>query len=238
MPAILRSIVLEASRQRIRELLTDDDLVLDVGGGASPFPRADYVLDLLAYEERGLYGQPPDPATEQFTERTWIRRDMCKRERWPFDDRSFAFSVCSHTLEDVRDPLWVCEELIRVSRAGYIEVPSRLEEQSYGVHGPWAGWSHHRWLVDLAGDQLTFVFKPAVLHARSDAHFPVGFWESLRPEQRVTRLWWEGRFAYRERIFHDAPSLDGYLAEFVDRHAPGSRRGGLRAALRRGLRSV
>ncbi len=213
--------------------LRDDDLVLDVGGGASPFARADWVLDLMAYGERGLYGPKPDPSMERFDQTTWVQRDICGRERWPFEDKQFAFVVCSHTLEDIRDPLLVCEELIRVARAGYIEVPSRLEEQSFGVHGPWVGWSHHRWLTDIEGDEIEFVHKPHVLHARASDYFPAGFHGTLSDEQRVLQLWWEHSFSYRERIFLDAPSLDAYLSDFVTEHQPARPAGGLRGLLAR-----
>jgi hypothetical protein len=225
--------MLEQSARRIADSLGDDDLVLDVGGGASPFARADWVLDLIAYEQRGLYGPPPDPDHERYAPGTWVRRDICDRARWPFADRQFDFSICSHTLEDVRDPVFVCSELIRVSRAGYIEVPSRLEEQAWGVHGPWVGWSHHRWLVDVSEREIVFVSKPHVIHARTSDHFPAGFWEALEPEQRVQCLWWRERFSYREHVFRDAPSLDSYLSEFVTRHR--ARDGGprLRALLHR-----
>lgn len=217
--------MLDASRTRLLERLGDGDLVLDVGGGASPFARADWVIDLLGYEERGLYGPALDPARERFSAATWVKRDMCAREPWPFADRQFDFSVCSHTLEDVRDPVFVCSELIRVSKAGYIEVPSRLEEQSYGFQGPWAGWGHHHWLIDIEGDEINFAFKHHVLHNRPSDHFPAGFRDSLSPEQRVLCFDWEDSFRYRERIFLDAPSLDGYLADFVARHTPRRRRG-------------
>lgn len=216
--------MLDASRTRIVEQLGDEDLVLDVGGGASPFPRADWVIDLLAYEERGLYGPAPDPSVERFSPTTWVQRDMCAREPWPFADRQFDFSVCSHTLEDVRDPVFVCSELIRVSKAGYIEVPSRLEEQSYGFQGPWAGWGHHHWLIEVAGDEITFAFKHHVLHNRPSDHFPPGFRDTLSAEARVLCFDWRDSFRYRERIFLDAPSLDAYLADFVAQHGPRRRR--------------
>lgn len=224
--------MLEASRARILETLSDEDPVLDVGGGAAPFHRADWVLDLMAYESRGLYGAPPDPAIERFGADTWVQRDMCAREPWPFADRQFRFSICSHTLEDVRDPVFVCSELIRVSRAGYIEVPSRLEEQSYGVHGPWAGWSHHRWLIDITGSEIEFVFKSHVLHNRASDHFPPGFHESLSPEQRVSQLWWTDSFGFGERIFLEAAPLDAYLADFVSQHLVTPPVRGLRGFLR------
>lgn len=227
--------MLDASRRRILESLSDDDVVLDVGGGGQPFERADWVLDLLPYAERGLYGPPPDPAGERFTAETWVQRDICDREPWPFGDDRFDFAVCSHTLEDVRDPLWVCSELTRVAKAGYVEVPSRLEEQSYGFQGPWVGWGHHRWLVDLEGAELSFVFKHHVVHARPSDHFPPGFRDRLTADERVLQLFWRGGFRCRERIFHDAPSLDAYLADFVAAHRDGR---GAGARPRRAARQV
>src|SRR5947209_11557218 len=98
--------MLRASAQRIVQSLDDHALVLDVGGGFSPLPRADWVLDLLSYEQRASHGTPPDPTHERFTAERWVARDICDRQPWPFADRQFDFSVCAHTLEDVRDPIF------------------------------------------------------------------------------------------------------------------------------------
>jgi hypothetical protein len=219
--------VLAASAERIERTLPADAEVLDVGGWGRPFNRADWVIDLMPFATRGLYGSDGTPP-ERFTEQTWIERDLCDRELWPFEDGRFDFAVCSHTLEDVRDPVWVCSELNRVARAGYVEVPSRLEEQSIGVHGPWAGWSHHHWLVDVGEGSIEFVFKSHAVHAHEDAHFPRGFHERLSDEERVQTLWWDGGFSYGERVMYTGDELDSYLAEFVARHAGrGARRRGL-----------
>jgi SAM-dependent methyltransferase len=219
--------MLQSSRERILQLLSDDDSVLDVGGWAKPLPRADWVIDLLPYETRGLYGDPPDPERERFDASSWVQRDICDREPWPFADGQFDFVVCSHTLEDVRDPLSVCAEMQRVGGAGYVEVPSRLEEQAYGVQGPWVGWGHHRWLIDVGDTEIDFAFKHHVIHGRESDHFPAGFAESLSPEERVEVLWWEGSFRFRERQFADAAELDAYLAGFVSEHGPRRRRGAI-----------
>jgi SAM-dependent methyltransferase len=216
----------QASRDRILAELGEEQLVLDVGGGANPLPRADWVIDLLAYDDRGLYGEAIDPTGERFSKQTWVQRDICDREPWPFQDKQFDFVTCSHTLEDIRDPIWVSSELIRVAKAGYIEVPSRLEEQSYGFQGPWAGWGHHRWLIDLDGDELIFVFKHHVLHNRDSDRFPYEFHESLTAEQRVHQLWWQGSFRYREQLFFDGPGLDAYLQDFVSEHLSAEPSGG------------
>src|SRR5258708_1223556 len=142
--------MLAASTERLLRELPGDALVLDVGGWAKPFARADWVLDLMPYETRGLYGsEQGDREQEPFNAGTWVERDICARGPWAFGGGQFDFAICSHTLEDVRDPVWVCQELQRVAKAGYIEVPSRLQEQARGVQGDWVGWGHHRWLVDV-----------------------------------------------------------------------------------------
>jgi len=215
---VLPAQVLDASLQRMMELVAEADPVLDVGGWADPLPRADWVIDLLPYETRGLYGREVDPNAERFSAQTWIERDICDREPWPFADGQFEFVVCSHTLEDVRDPVWVCNEMIRVARAGYIEVPSRLEEQSYGVHGSWVGWTHHRWLVDIEAGGIQFVFKPHLLHSRPDFHFTAELGAELTPDERVQCLFWERGFACGERIFTVPEELERYLGEFVADH--------------------
>jgi hypothetical protein len=208
--------MLDESRERILREVADDALVLDVGGWGRPFPRADWVIDMQDYETRGLYGSEPG-GEERFGPDTWVQRDICDAEPWPFEDGQFDFVVCSHTLEDVRDPVRVCAEIARVGRAGYVETPSRLEEQSYGFQGPWVGWGHHHWLVEIDGDRVDFVFKHHVMHGRESDHFPDGFQKTLSPEERVTTLWWEGSFEFGERFFSDAGELDPYLADFVTR---------------------
>jgi hypothetical protein len=203
--------VLEASGTAILERLADEAQVLDVGGWGSPFERADWVLDLMPFETRGLYGYDRETAVERFTADTWVQLDICDHRSWPFADGQFDFAICSHTLEDIRDPLWVCRELQRVAKAGYIETPSRAEEQTWGVHGPWVGWSHHRWLVDVVESRLRFAMKPGVLHDRD--HFPAGHVDRLPVEDLTVQLWWEGTFEVEELQFLEPEALHEYLRE-------------------------
>ena len=114
----------------ILQKLGANDLVLDVGAWASPFNRAQWIIDSQPYDTRGFYASFGGPRSqggcrEWFTPGTWVQRDICEHHPWPFNDRQFDFVICSHTLEDIRDPLWVCSEIIRVGKRGYIEVPSR-----------------------------------------------------------------------------------------------------------------
>lgn len=231
--------MLESTRAKLLQRIGPDDVVLDVGGWADPFERADWVIDQFPYGTRGLYERQgwiearADAGPERFSERTWIERDVCDRAPFPFADDEVDFVVCSQTLEDVRDPVWVCAEMQRIGKAGYIEVPSRLEEQSWGAGGgEFVGWTHHHWLIDVGESSIEFVFKPHVIHANPEYHFPHSFWRGLGEEEKVQTLWWEGSFEARERVILDE-SLDaiGYLRDFVDAEmaARGFKRGGARS---------
>lgn len=204
------------------ERLPEGACVLDVGGWAAPLARADVVVDLMPHATRGLYGPAVDRARERVSAETWIEHDICAREPFPFADDSFDLVVCSHTLEDIRDPVWVCSELSRIGRAGYVEVPSRLQEQAWGVSGDYVGWSHHRWLVDVdrAAQRLDFVFKPHVLHDRGvrGLTFSAAFAAQLGEAERVSCLWWEGALAAREVLFDDVAGQVAWLGGPVREH--------------------
>lgn len=206
--------MLSTSVDRILQRLDDSDVVLDIGAWGRPFARADWVLDHMPYETRGLYGRDGE-GPERFSERTWIRRDICDRELFPFGDKEIDFVICSQTLEDVRDPIGVCSEMIRIGKAGYIEIPSRLEEQSYAIQGPWVGWGHHHWLIDVTPGRIEFTFKHHIVHGKPAQQFPAGFYDELAPEERVQMLWWEGGFEYAEKTFETPEDLDHYLESFV-----------------------
>ena len=223
-----------SSIEQLMRRIGPTDLVLDVGAWIQPFTRADWVIDVMPYETRGRHGkQGPEP--ERFSADTWVVRDICDHEPWPFEDRQFDFAVCTHTLEDVRDPVWVCHELQRIAKAGYIEVPSRLEEHTYGFQGPWVGWGHHRWLCDVSDSRIDFVMKHHVIHGPEATHFPTSFYKTLTEEQKVQKLWWEGAFGYGERILLSAEELDPYLEDFVAANRPPHR---LRVRISDNLRRV
>jgi hypothetical protein len=219
--------------ENARRLLAEipaDALVVDVGGGAAPFPRADYVLDALPYDRRGsgsdghihrqLADHPP-----RYSKETWCQLDLCDHTPWPFPDKMFDFAICAHVLEDVRDPIWICQELCRVARAGYIEVPSRLLEQCLGVENPrYAGYYHHRWLITRNANGLEFRHKPHLLHSTTAAIVArVGVRSVVNPTHSFLALQWAGAFAYSEVTEFDEGEVVRELCAFAQqaRSLPG-----------------
>jgi SAM-dependent methyltransferase len=189
--------------------LPDEARVLDVGGWAAPLNRADWVIDLMPYESRGAIApEGVGPGPPHFTADTWVIADICSHRPWPFSDDFFDFAVCTFTLEDVRDPIRVCEELSRVARGGYIEVPSVLDELTWRnpelSGGRWVGHTHHRWLCSVERDELTFLPKWHSLHARPRAQVPRHWARRLSARERVLPHFWEGSLPARERAAIDS----------------------------------
>ena len=212
--------MLDSAAKRIERELPDDALVLDVGGWARPFARADWVIDLMPHATRHIYGAA-DPQAERFSAATWVQRDICAREPWPFDDGQFAFVICAQTLEDIRDPIWVCEEMARVGRAGYVEVPARAQEMTWAIQGEWTGWGHHRWLCDIdpGSSSIRFTFKHHVVHA-PQFRLPAGTVPAAPTEATVQQLWWNGALHAHEHVDFEPGALDRELLAFREAHLP------------------
>jgi hypothetical protein len=192
-------------------------LVVDIGGGANPYPRADYVIDGLEYDARGALRQSA-VGEERVTREKWVKLDLCDRTPWPFPDKYFDFATCTHVLEDVRDPIWVCSEIMRIAKAGYIETPSRIVEQSRGVEHPrYAGYCHHHWLVSVDGNVLTFRFKPHLLHTTPSAIVAdVGSTSIINPRYKDLCFEWDTSFRATEVLCFDEEETRNELCAMAD----------------------
>jgi Methyltransferase domain len=196
--------------------------VLDVGGAHRPLPTATHTLDALPYSDRGPVLVPDVP--QRFSAANWLVFDMCERP-WPYPDKYFDFSFCAGTLEDVRDPIGACHELMRVSRAGYIETPSRLREVFHERRGYLfrrivgrkfaVGWGHHRWFCELEGDGVRFLAK--TLTAVASRRFFITRAElgrTLTEEESAIGLFWQDRFGVREWLLIKPGETEAELARF------------------------
>ena len=221
--------MLMKNAEKVMEMLAPGDVVLDIGAWARPFNRANWVMDSEPYDTRGYYNreffkdQPlPDQggSVERFTRETWIQRDICDRAPFPFRDKEIDFVMCSHTLEDIRDPLWVCSEMVRVAKAGYVEVPSRLKESCRGDDRGIVGLAPHRWLVDLEGSHVSFMMKFHSIHSHWRYSLPARANRRLTEEEKVQWLFWKDSFTFGERIIHGDDEQRAELERFVGRHRP------------------
>jgi len=152
---------------------------LDVGGGSAPYCGSSHIIDIQPYNKNRLltnaWGTKPpeiDWQPENYTE-----IDICSKKTWPFDDKEFDLGLCSHTLEDIRDPISPLMEMMRVSKKILVICPSRLVEQTMGFdHPAYTGYFHHRWMVSFSETQALFQRKTGLLQLKG-AHgiCPVGY---------------------------------------------------------------
>ncbi len=216
----------EPNVQRLLGMVGDRDQILDIGGWACPFNRATHILDAGPYETRGFYAQYGGLAfqggkKEHFTKETWVQRDICAREPYPFRDQQFDFVTCSHTLEDLRDPIWVCSEIQRIGKRGYIEIPSRLAETSRGWEHPrLAGLSHHRWLIDIDRNHIRFLHKPHMIHSHWRFSFPRDFFLRQEPDKKVQWLFWDRDFSVEETVIYGLKETAQELERYVQSVRP------------------
>lgn len=201
--------------ETIMSMIGPQDKVIDIGGWWKPFVRADWVVDAMPFATRGRGGvQGSGP--ERFSDATWIQTDVCDRKGLPFEDKTFDFSICSHVLEDIRDPVFLCSEIIRISKAGYIECPSRLVEQCVGVESRnYCGYHHHRWFVEIEGPDVTFVNKSDLPMFNWKLRLPKRFFLDLPEHKRVVWLFWRESFTYREKILTTYEEEAAYLSSLI-----------------------
>jgi SAM-dependent methyltransferase len=214
--------ILRRNLQAVIEKARAADRVLDVGGWYLPLHAATHVLDLLPYATRG---QPLDPENHaRFSAITWCVQDACVAP-WPWPDKFFDFSFCSHLLEDVRDPLAVVCELARVAKAGYLETPSRARE--IFAKGRWAGLAacigrppevgfyHHRWFVEAKGSHLRFLAKTSEILRDPRYYITRGaLGRKMREDESGLGIFWEGEITAEETIVIEMEDVQKNLREF------------------------
>lgn len=209
--------MLKENEEKILKELKPHEIVLDIGGWDKPFNRANYVLDIHPFKTKGFHGSQGG-SKEFFNKKTWIIHDVNSKDRLPFGDNQFDFVICSHILEDIRDPIWLCSEIMRIGKAGYIEVPSMKVELTKGVMDKsYAGYYHHRWLVEIKNNKIIFRFKPHFIHNNKRFHFPKRFLNRLAEKDKVNFLFWNKKFQAEERIQISRDKFEEFIYSYIKR---------------------
>ena len=181
-------------QRRIRIPVGGGDLVLDVGSGDKPHWRADVLLDWLPGKDSG--------AQRSGREEALISRPLFHGDasNMPFADGAFDYVICSHLLEHVLDPGAVIGEMMRVARAGYIEVPEAASAKI-------VDFPTHLWWVRMIDGVLDFepkaarAFDPEIQSYldRSGLEHDIERVLNGSFEHRVISLRWTGRVAHNVR---------------------------------------
>lgn len=176
---------------------------LDVGGASKPWSMATIIMDII----------PRPKHVPSHVE--YIQQDI--HEPWPFKDKEIDEVNCSHTLEDIKDPISVCKEMIRTCKKGRISVPSIDTECTKGIDAwpgaeKYTGYYHHRWLCLVEGHKIKFMQKTPITLLKE---WPVN---NNYIEQEMH---WEGSFDYEELVLSEWKELLKFLDEYFKKEKSG-----------------
>ncbi len=86
--------------------------ILDIGCGYGANKYATTISDILDF-------------SDHYKDKSFVK---ITEKKLPFKDKEFDFIISSHVVEHVEDIEYFLKELARIGKQGYIEVPTRLED--------------------------------------------------------------------------------------------------------------
>ena len=122
--------------------------ILDLGcSNVNYWPEANHFADIHDYRE--------DFKTKNL-KFTKIEPD----KKLPFKDKEFDYVICAHVIEHVNDPIFFKQEIERIGKSGYIELPTRLNDNMvFGcdedIHG-------HKWWFEFDDDDKKLIFAKKI----------------------------------------------------------------------------
>ncbi len=167
------------SKKHIEKFLSNNSIknILDIGCGYNANKLANVICDV-------------QDLSNHYQGKKFIK---LTEKKLPFKDKEFDFVIASHVMEHVEDIDFFIKELERVSRKGYIELPTKLEDNLV-----FENKKEHLWHMDfddfenkLLISKKVQYFEP-VLTVSTIKKFNEIFRTSL-----VLELFWEDTIDYK-----------------------------------------
>ena len=167
-----------SSKKSVETLLQENTSwkVLDIGCGYTAHKKANVVCDV-------------QDLSSVYKEKDFVKLTS---NILPFKDKEFDFVIASHVIEHVKDVEIFIKELQRVSSKGYIELPTKLEDNLV-----FENKKDHLWHMEFDDDKNQLIiskkiqFLEPVLTVSSAKKFLKYFRQSL-----VLELFWENSIEF------------------------------------------
>ena len=173
-----KNLIKRTSKNYIQTTLSknSDWKILDIGCGYSANEFANTICDV-------------QDLSKFYKDKNFIKLE---NKQLPFKDNEFDFVIASHVLEHVKDFKFFINELERVSKKGYIELPTKLEDNLV-----FENKNDHLWHMDfddvnsklLISNKLQYI-EP-ILTVSMIQNLRENFKSSL-----VLELYWEDKIDY------------------------------------------
>ena len=177
------------SREHVLKILKENQnnwKILDIGCNLAAVEFAQTVADVKNFSK--------------FYEEKNKKFVLIKNKNLPFSNNQFDFVYASHVIEHVEDLSFFISELKRISRQGYIELPSILEDNLVLSAN---SSEDHKWIFKFDDvDKVLLVEKKKQLIEPFITHGVL--FNSLRKNFRsslVLELYWENEINYEFRDF-------------------------------------
>ena len=178
MNIIQDKLIKRSSKNYIQSILSKNTnwKVLDIGCGYTANEFATTICDI-------------QDLSHFYKDKNFVKLDG---NRLPFEDNHFDFVIASHVLEHVEDYKFFINELERVSSKGYIELPTKLEDNLV-----FENKKAHIWQMDFDDDNSKLLiskklqFIEPILTVSMLQQFRKNFKSSL-----ILELYWENKIDY------------------------------------------
>jgi len=132
----------------VKKLISDNNYkTIDIGASLQfwSYPECKFVADIVKIEQEGVKFFDFNIQNKN----TWTELLNYVAEHGKFD-----YSICSHTLEDVITPTDLLELLPKISKKGYIAIPSKYNEFMFLWDNKYRGNAHHKQIIDVKDDMI------------------------------------------------------------------------------------
>jgi hypothetical protein len=132
----------------VKKIISDNNYkTIDIGASLQfwSYPECKFVADIVKIEQEGVKFFDFNIQDKN----TWTELLNYVEEHGKFD-----YSICSHTLEDVITPTDLLELLPKISKKGYIAIPSKYNEFMFLWDNKYRGNAHHKQIIDVKDDMI------------------------------------------------------------------------------------
>lgn len=123
---------------------------------------------------------------------------------YPFKEKEFDFIICSHVLEHLDDPVRVCAEFSRISKAGYIEVPNYSADLFIRNND-----IIHKWLCALGAKSGKLVFMDRKSFVNGYPPVAINIFVRFYLQLTNVQLAWRDRIDAEYATFEPSPQESG-----------------------------